>query len=39
VRSQQAARLLEDAGFPQLYNLSGGIAAWSAQIEPTMPRY
>jgi len=39
VRSQQAARLLEDAGFPQLYNLSGGIAAWAAQIEPTMPRY
>ncbi len=39
VRSQQAARFLEDAGFLQLYNLSGGIAAWAEQIEPTMPRY
>ncbi len=39
VRSQQAARFLEDAGFQQLYNLSGGIAAWAEQIEPTMPRY
>ena len=39
VRSQHAAHFLEDAGFPRLYNLHGGIAAWAAQVDPAMPRY
>lgn len=39
MRSQQAAHFLEDAGFARLYNLSGGIAAWAAQVDPAMPRY
>ena len=39
MRSQQAANFLGRAGFTQLHNLSGGIAAWAAQVEPAMPRY
>ena len=39
VRSQHAARFLDDAGLPRLYNLNGGIAAWAAQVDPAMPRY
>jgi len=39
LRSLQAAQFLERAGFNQLYNLEGGIAAWAAQVDPAMPRY
>jgi len=38
-RSWQAAYLLERMGFQQVYNLSGGIEAWSLHIDPTVPRY
>jgi rhodanese-related sulfurtransferase len=38
-RSQQAAYLLERLGFTKVYNLSGGIDAWSLHIDPTVPRY
>ncbi len=38
-RSWQAAFLLERMGCTQVYNLSGGIDAWSLHIDPTMPRY
>ncbi|NTU66212.1 MAG: rhodanese-like domain-containing protein, partial [Chloroflexi bacterium] len=38
-RSWQAAYLLERMGFQQVYNLSGGIEAWSIHVDPNMPRY
>ena len=38
-RSWQAAYLLERMGFTQVYNLSGGIEAWSMHVDPSVPRY
>jgi rhodanese-related sulfurtransferase len=38
-RSQHAAMLLEGAGFTQVHNLRGGVAAWADEVEPTMKRY
>ena len=39
-RSGQAVRLLEQQhGFTNLHNLKGGILAWSAEIDPSVPRY
>lgn len=39
VRSAHAAQLLQKAGFDRVYNLAGGIDAWSAMIDPSVPRY
>lgn len=39
VRSQQACLFLEQYGFQRLYNLRGGIDAWSLNCDPTVPRY
>jgi rhodanese-related sulfurtransferase len=39
MRSLQVATYLQDKGLDRLYNLSGGIAAWAAQIDPAMARY
>ena len=39
MRSMQVALFLEHAGFSDVYNLSGGIEAWSVQIDPSVPRY
>lgn len=39
VRSARVASYLEQAGFPSVYNLSGGIDAWSQQVDPSVPRY
>jgi rhodanese-related sulfurtransferase len=39
VRSGQAAYLLERMGFKKVYNLNGGIDAWSLHIDPSVPRY
>lgn len=39
IRSLNTARYLEEAGFEQLYNLSGGIDAWARETDPDMPRY
>ena len=39
MRSMQVALFLEHAGFSDVYNLSGGIQAWSAQIDPGVARY
>lgn len=39
VRSHHAARYLETAGFDNVINLSGGVAAWADEIDPAMPRY
>ncbi len=38
-RSARAMRYLRDAGYRRLWNLEGGLHAWSDQIDPTMPRY
>jgi molybdopterin/thiamine biosynthesis adenylyltransferase/rhodanese-related sulfurtransferase len=38
-RSAQAVRLLQQRGFSNLYNLEGGIDAWSDQIDPSVPKY
>ena len=38
-RSEHAARLLQEAGFENVYNLAGGIDAWSVEIDPAVPRY
>ncbi len=39
MRSQQACLFLEQYGFLKLYNLKGGIDAWSTNCDPTVPRY
>ncbi len=40
VRSAQAVRRLRQAGFPgRLFNLKGGIFAWSKDVDPSVPRY
>lgn len=38
-RSQAAAERFVQAGFREVYNLEGGIDAWSLQIDPSIPRY
>jgi sulfur-carrier protein adenylyltransferase/sulfurtransferase len=38
-RSAQAVRLLQQRGFAKVYNLEGGIDAWSDQIDPNVPKY
>jgi sulfur-carrier protein adenylyltransferase/sulfurtransferase len=38
-RSAQATRLLQQRGFANVYNLEGGIDAWSDQIDPSVPKY
>lgn len=39
VRSAQAARYLHNRGFKHVYNLRGGIDAWSVSVDPQVPRY
>lgn len=39
VRSEMAARFLERNGFGDVSHLAGGIDAWSATIDPGVPRY
>ena len=39
MRSAQATRLLQQRGFANVYNLEGGIDAWSDQIDPNVPKY
>jgi adenylyltransferase/sulfurtransferase len=38
-RSAQAVRLLLQRGFATVFNLEGGIDAWSDQIDPNVPKY
>lgn len=38
-RSAMVAGYLEGEGFPSILNLTGGIDAWSAQVDPKVPRY
>ena len=39
VRSQSAAEYFRDQGFTRVYNLSGGIDAWSVEIDVEVARY
>jgi rhodanese-related sulfurtransferase len=39
IRSQRACQYLFAQGFKHLYNLSGGIDAWAACVDPGMARY
>ena len=38
-RSAQVVAFLERQGFEAVYNLAGGIDAWSAQVDARVPRY
>ncbi len=38
-RSADACRLLQERGFTDVANLSGGIEAWSLTVDPEVPRY
>jgi len=39
VRSQRIAEFLKQSGYPRVVNLSGGIHAWSEEIDPKVPKY
>jgi rhodanese-related sulfurtransferase len=39
VRSSQAALFLERNGFSSVFNLAGGIDAWSHEVDPSLPTY
>jgi rhodanese-related sulfurtransferase len=39
MRSADATNLLLQQGFPNVKNLIGGIDAWSAQVDGSVPRY
>lgn len=39
MRSLQVAQYLTEQGFAEVYNLSGGIDAWSQEVDPAVPRY
>jgi sulfur-carrier protein adenylyltransferase/sulfurtransferase len=38
-RSARAVQLLKEAGFQNVYNVKGGITAWSEEIDPSVPKY
>ncbi len=38
-RSMQAAEFFINQGFKEVYNIEGGIDAWSRDIDPDVPRY
>ena len=38
-RSRRVAEFLLGRGFEEVFNLSGGIDAWSEQVDPQIPRY
>lgn len=39
MRSMQAANMLVAQGFQDVYNVSGGIASYSALVDSSVPRY
>jgi rhodanese-related sulfurtransferase len=39
VRSSYAANFLIQSGFTNVYNIDGGIDAWSIQVDSNIPRY
>jgi len=38
-RSASVGMFLEGRGFKRIYNLQGGIDAWSRQVDPSVPTY
>jgi rhodanese-related sulfurtransferase len=38
-RSAQVAQFLQGRGFASVFNLAGGILAWSRDIDPRIPQY
>lgn len=38
-RSAQVARFLQQQGFGKVWNLAGGILAWSEQVDPSLAQY
>ncbi len=38
-RSAQVVAFLLRQGYDRVYNLAGGIDAWSGQVDPRVPRY
>ena len=38
-RSLQVARFLASQGFGSVFNLAGGILAWSRDLDPRIPQY
>ncbi len=39
VRSAQVVAFLQRSGYPRVYNLAGGVDAWSMQIDRAVPQY
>ena len=39
IRSRSVARFLEQAGFSNVINLSGGVAQWAQTVDKQMPTY
>jgi len=39
MRSMDATQFLLQQGFKNVKNLTGGIDAWSTQVDPTVPKY
>jgi rhodanese-related sulfurtransferase len=39
MRSQQVALFLDRQKYPMVYNITGGIDAWSRQVDPSVPVY
>jgi sulfur-carrier protein adenylyltransferase/sulfurtransferase len=38
-RSAEAVEFLRKAGFRKIWNLKGGILAWSDEVDPSLPKY
>jgi sulfur-carrier protein adenylyltransferase/sulfurtransferase len=38
-RSARAVKLMREAGFQNVYNVEGGITAWSDEIDQSVPKY
>jgi sulfur-carrier protein adenylyltransferase/sulfurtransferase len=38
-RSAEAVQFLQKAGFRKIWNLKGGILAWSDDVDPSVPKY
>jgi len=38
-RSADAVQFLQQAGFHKIWNLKGGILAWSDEVDPSVPKY
>ena len=38
-RSRRVAEYLAGAGYSNVFNLAGGIDAWSTEVDPSIPQY